>query len=141
MKIKLITFFIFCALGFTVQTQNHKITLKITNIESTEGKVFVSLFNKEKGFLEDGGSISKELININGSKASHVFENLPDGDYAIAIYHDENMDGKCNKNWMGIPKEGYGFSTNFKPKLAAPSFDQIKVKVVGDTVVEIKMLN
>lgn len=141
MKIKLITFFLFCVSGVSAQTQDSKIILEISNIKSTKGKIFVSLFDKAEGFLEHGKSIQKAFVAIPGNTMTYVFDNLPSGNYAIAIYHDENNDEECNKNWLGVPKEGYGFSTNFKPSLSAPSFEKVKINIKGETLVKIKMIN
>lgn len=40
----------------------------------------------------------------------------------MAVVHDENMNGKLDTNWLGIPKEGYGFSNAAKGVVGAPSF-------------------
>jgi uncharacterized protein (DUF2141 family) len=64
-----------------------------------------------------------------------VFENLPAGDYAISILHDVNKDGKMNTNFMGIPKEGYGFSNNVMGTMGPPSFEKAKFKLSSEKVV------
>jgi len=66
--------------------------------------------------------------------------NIPAGSYAVAIFHDENSDGVCNTNFLGIPEEGYGFSNNIKPLLSAPTFDEAKVSVKKDTEIEIHLI-
>ncbi len=43
-------------------------------------------------------------------------------DVALAVVHDENMNGKLDTNLLGIPKEGYGFSNDAKASLGAPTF-------------------
>ena len=50
------------------------------------------------------------------------FEGIPAGTYALVVLHDENMNGKVDTNWIGIPKEGYGFSNDAKASFSAPSF-------------------
>ena len=42
------------------------------------------------------------------------------------LYHDENGDGKMNRNFFGIPKEPFGFSNNVKPKFSMPTFEECK---------------
>ena len=42
--------------------------------------------------------------------------------YALAVIHDENMNGKLDTNRLGMPTEGYGFSNDAKAFLRAPSF-------------------
>jgi uncharacterized protein (DUF2141 family) len=55
---------------------------------------------------------------------SITLQNISDGRYALAIFHDENGDGKMNKNMLGIPKEGYGVSNNVKNLMSAPTFKE-----------------
>jgi uncharacterized protein (DUF2141 family) len=61
-------------------------------------------------------------INIRKSQARCDFEDIPPGTYAIAVVHDENMNGKLDTNLLGIPTEGYAFSNDAKGLLGAPSF-------------------
>jgi hypothetical protein len=51
-----------------------------------------------------------------------VFTNLSYGRYGISLYHDENANGKMDKNLMGIPKEADGFSNNAKGFFGKPDF-------------------
>ena len=34
------------------------------------------------------------------------------GRYSVALYHDENGNKKFDRDFIGIPSEGYGFSNN-----------------------------
>ena len=73
-------------------------------------------------------------------KDSHEFViNLPEGVYAIALFVDANKNLKIDKNFFGIPKEQFGFSNNAMGKLSAPSFEQAKFKVEGNTLQNIKL--
>ena len=73
-------------------------------------------------------------------KESHEFIiNLPEGIYAIALFVDVNKNLKIDKNFLGIPKEQFGFSNNATGKLSAPSFEQAKFEVRGDTLQNIKL--
>jgi len=49
-------------------------------------------------------------------------EHIPPGTHALALIHDENMNGKLDTNWLEIPKEGYYFSNDVKAVRGAPSF-------------------
>ena len=71
---------------------------------------------------------------------SHEFViNLPEGTYAIALFIDANENLKIDKNFLGIPKEQYGFSNNAMGKLSGPSFEQAKFQVKGNAVQNIKL--
>jgi uncharacterized protein (DUF2141 family) len=65
---------------------------------------------------------------------------LPKGKYAISIFHDTNEDGELSTNFIGIPKEPYGFSNNPKAKFGPPSFEQSLFEFVEDgQVIEIEL--
>jgi uncharacterized protein (DUF2141 family) len=49
--------------------------------------------------------------------------------------HDSNSNQKLDTNWIGIPKEGYGFSNNAKATLGPPSFDQVKFNLKGEVII------
>ena len=51
---------------------------------------------------------------------------MPYGIYALAIYQDENKNGKIDKNFLGIPTEHYAFSNDYKPTIKAPAFKDCK---------------
>ncbi len=73
-------------------------------------------------------------------KESHEFViNLPEGIYAIALFIDANENFKIDKNFLGIPKEQYGFSNNAMGKLSGPSFEQAEFQVKGSAVQNIKL--
>jgi uncharacterized protein (DUF2141 family) len=61
------------------------------------------------------------VLKIRETQARCDFEDIPPGTYALAVIHDENMNGKLDTNWLGIPKEGYGFSNAVKAMRGAPT--------------------
>jgi len=56
-------------------------------------------------------------------------ENVAPGNYAAFIFHDENNNGVMDHNWLGLPKEKFGYYKNFKVKLLPPSFDDVAFNV------------
>ena len=49
---------------------------------------------------------------------------LPPGEYGASVLHDENRNGKMDKNFAGIPLEGYGVTNNPKPPLRAATYKE-----------------
>ena len=74
----------------------------------------------------------QEIVIIKDSTSSFTFTDLDTGKYAIRYYHDENLNGKMDKNLMGKPTEGYGFSNNVIGKFAPPPFEKWIFEVRGD---------
>ncbi|MGO1586173.1 MAG: DUF2141 domain-containing protein [Mesonia sp.] len=101
---------------------NPQLHIEIHGIEKDVGFIEMGVYTKQEGFLEEGEAFKIFRIPVKNKKASIKIPDLPKGTYAISLYHDENEDTICNRNFIGIPKEPYGFSTNFKPKFSAPSF-------------------
>lgn len=99
------------------------IKVTVTDVSNKNGEVMVALFSSSKGFpYETSHAIQKQKGRaVNGSVAV-TFTSIPEGAYAIALFHDTNGDGKLNTNFMGIPKEGYGVSNNSYNTFSAPDY-------------------
>jgi hypothetical protein len=73
-------------------------------------------------------------IKVRHTEARCDFEDIPPGTYALALIHDENMNGKLDTNWLGVPTEGYGFSNDVKALLGVPSFSAASFHYDGGTL-------
>lgn len=120
--------------------QQGQLSVTVPNINKIEGKIQVSLYNSKDKFIKKGQEYKSQIRKVGSNSETFIFKNLPVGDYAVALYHDENSDEKCNTNLIGIPKEGYGFSKNFKPSLSAPKFDDTKFKLDGPMEIYVKLI-
>ena len=100
------------------------IHVKILNIRNSTGTVDCALFESPEGFPIDvlRSATNVMVIKVRNTQARCDFEDIPPGTYALAVIHDENMDGKLDTNWFGVPTEGYGFSNDAQGWLGAPSF-------------------
>jgi uncharacterized protein (DUF2141 family) len=100
------------------------ISVRVLNIKNNTGTVDCALFESPNGFPIEflHSATNVMVIRVRDTQARCNFEDIPPGTYAIAVIHDENMDGKLNSNWLGIPTEGYGFSNDARGVLSAPSF-------------------
>ena len=67
------------------------------------------------------------------------FDNLPAGEYAVSIAHDENSNGKVDFSWLHIPNEGYGVSNNAKGFMSPPSYSDAKFELNKSQRVDIKI--
>jgi uncharacterized protein (DUF2141 family) len=75
----------------------------------------------------------KILSDIPGEKMIIRFDSLSFGTYAVAAMHDENGDEKMNFNLLGMPKEGYCFSNNIRPKFRRPTWNEAKFDIKRKT--------
>ncbi len=113
--------------SFTVisRVTENKLSLSITNLRNNKGHVLISVYKDGVGYPEElDKAVRRAKLTITNKTASVSFAGLASGNYAIAILHDENNDGKMNTNFLGIPKEGYGFSNNVMGTFGPPTFSK-----------------
>lgn len=107
--------------------------ITVSGIRSAKGQVVVSVFKDEKSFDEEIPfkkiPFDKKGL-VNGTMVVNV--KLDPGTYGLVLVDDENKNGKLEKNFVGVPKEGFGFSNFFMEKLKKPSFHEFKMNIKGD---------
>ncbi|MBL0721001.1 MAG: DUF2141 domain-containing protein [Sulfurovum sp.] len=116
------------------------LNIKITNLSNQNGLVYIGLYNKSEDFLKMDKTYKKVSIRISSQTLKYRFKNLPKGSYAIALFHDKNQNKRFDRNILGIPKEGYGFSNNIRPTFRAAKFEEAKFKLDGNKHITINML-
>lgn len=124
-----------------ISSETKDLKLTITNIQHMEGNLVIGVYNSGGRFLEAGQAFRTISVDVNNGTEVVVIENLPLGTYAVSMYHDKNSNGKCDRNFLGIPKEPYGFSNNFRPKFSAPTFNDCKFILSSDQNMEISLVH
>ncbi len=129
MKLSFLLFFSLVSVNI-LSAQTASLTVTIQNLSSTKGNLHIGLYNKAEGFSKDEHVIKGAKVAVTETTVSYTFKDLPADNYAVAIFHDSNSDGKLNTNMVGYPKENYGFSNNaFGTFGAVPSFEKAKLEV------------
>lgn len=123
MRILIVT--IMLLLGYAASAQLNNLTVEVGHFNNAQGKLRVALFTNESNYLKDSQYQSDTTI-YNAEKVAVVFKNLPPGEYAISIYHDENDNGKLDTNFMGIPSEPYAFSNNAPSRFGPAKYAESK---------------
>ena len=114
----------------TTLTHAADLTVSFTNLKSDKGQIYIAMWDSAQGFPKDYNQ-AIETITIAATQTKVKIENLKNGYYAIAIFHDKNSDQTLNTNAMGIPKEAFGFSNNSRLLFGPPSFNKAKFKIEG----------
>jgi len=96
-----------------------------------------AVYINSESFLSDN-AFAKQKFDCAQVKNNNISFKLPTGQYGIAIYHDENGDGKLNKNFVGYPSEPFGFSNNPQILARAPSWKDAVFQHGGETTIEIR---
>lgn len=133
------TFFIAVFASFSPPiNQNLKVT--ITRLHNNNGMVLVSLFKDGVGYPDSPEkAYGKERAYIVEKSATIIFKSVPPGSYSVAILHDENNNQRMDKNILGIPKEGYGFSNNAAAAFGPPSYKKASFTHTTNAATEIQI--
>lgn len=106
------------------QSSSPGIHVEIPNIKNSTGNIACGIFQSPEGFPDKFLGLARVIIikKIQKKNAQCDFSEIPTGTYAIAVIHDENMNGELDTNWFGNPTEGYGFSNTTIDEFGAPAF-------------------
>ncbi|MES2318744.1 MAG: DUF2141 domain-containing protein [Pseudomonadota bacterium] len=106
------------------------LTITVNNVKSDKGQIRITLYNQSAKWLKLG--YKRVLAPAATGTVSAVFSNLPSGEYAVALFHDEDSDEKMAKNLIGIPTEPVGFSNDARGTFGPPAFDAVKLNLEQD---------
>jgi uncharacterized protein (DUF2141 family) len=106
------------------------LVIHATGFRNQKGVAGGTLFTSPNGWPEDNDkAYAHGPFPITGDHATLTFEHLPSGRYGVAILHDENSNHKLDRNFLRIPKEGFGFANNPHVGLSAPKWEDAAVNV------------
>lgn len=143
---KMVIFSVMAVFCFSVssgygETGKGKLRISVTGAVNNNGTINLALFNSGNEYLSKKGTpFMKVKAPISSNQAEIELTDVPFGEYAIKVYHDENGNGLMDKNFMGIPKEDYAFSNNAAGTFGPPSYDKVKFNFnKNGMTLEIKM--
>jgi len=102
------------------QSGTATLTIRVTGVHNNKGRIALALFQSEAGFPGDSSKamrLQQAEIDAQTRSAQFTLQGIPYGVYAVSVFHDENMNGKLDKNFVGAPKEGYGASNNPRKRM------------------------
>ncbi|WP_394747724.1 DUF2141 domain-containing protein [Spongiimicrobium salis] len=115
------------------------LSVNVSGVKTSDGKISVAVYDTSEGFLKfdqvfkgTSASAQKGITNV-------VIDDLPDGEYALAVFHDKNANDELDTNWLGIPKEAIGFSKAKMKTFGPPRFKECAMKIDADAEITIKI--
>ena len=119
----------------------HRISVQVTGVSPAQGEVAVTLYPDDaRRFLAPRGKLLRTRIKAKAPATTTCFWVASPGAYAIAVYHDANGDQDFNRNAVGMPAEGFGFSNDAPTRFGLPSFDKVRFRArAGETPLTIRM--
>lgn len=119
--------------------QGSLLTIKIIGVPSDRGNILVGVYNKKEGFRDEKFTYKNLTVKAVKGTMTVSIPDLPNGNYAIAVFHDVNENNKLDKNFLGIPTEKYGFSNDAMGAFGPPDYEDCIVKVDGNKEISIKL--
>jgi uncharacterized protein (DUF2141 family) len=107
------------------------VEVRIEKLRNERGVVHLCLTARPATFPDcasDRQAVTRTVPARNGGAIG--FDGVAPGEYALAIFHDENGNKKLD-TFLGIPREGFGFSRNPVVRLGPPRFGQARFEVTG----------
>ena len=116
--------------GCTGPASGTWLNVVVDGVRNGNGVVAITLYADDSSkFLVKRGSLYVGRVDANtGTTRGCIFVPKP-GVYALALYHDENRDGRFDRTGLGLPAEGYGFSNNPATLAGLPQFRSVRLNV------------
>jgi uncharacterized protein (DUF2141 family) len=116
-----------------------RLTIEVEGLRSDRGHVIGAIYDTADQFPE-GSACRSATVAIARGAAAFAFDSLPPGSYAVGLFHDENDNGRLDKNFLGIPTEGVGLSGYDKLRLELPTFANAAFRYSGgEQTVKVKV--
>lgn len=123
-------------------TTQHTLTVSVNGFRNSQGNFIATLYNRDGSIPDEKFQkfYMQKKATITNNASAIVFKNLPAGDYAVGILHDENSNGKIDKGLL-LPVEGVGFSNfNSIGLTNKPNFRKASFNLNSDKKISIKLI-
>ncbi len=107
------------------------LSIDVSTPAGKQGAVLAAIFDKADGFPR-GKPLQTATATPVGGKAVVQFTGLPEGDYAVTAFLDENANLKLDTNLFGLPTELYGFSRDARNPVGPPAFADAAFRLGAD---------
>jgi uncharacterized protein (DUF2141 family) len=97
------------------------LTIRIDNVENNDGQIMVALYDGAGDYMKR--PVQTASVEAIAGTTTVLFKDLAPGDYAFAVYHDANGNGRLDRNRMGMPTEMFAFSNDAQGFMGPPGFD------------------
>ncbi len=110
-----------------------ELTVKLTGTHNADGAVSAAIYATKETFPKEGQQVAAFRAKATAGAVSVTFHDLPPGRYAVTAFHDENNNGKLDRDATGIPSEGYGVSNDARELLSPPYWDKASFELGSES--------
>jgi uncharacterized protein (DUF2141 family) len=114
------------------------LAVEVTGISDVRGNLMVAVYDSSETFDGGGKPVAAKRAEVGAETVVVTFDELMPGDHAVKLYHDANGNGELDRNMLGLPTEGYGFSNN-GGRYGPPPFEEARFTIEGATRISIRL--
>lgn len=123
--------------GFAQVLSAQTLTIEVRGIEKVKGQLYVAFYSSEDTFLKK--PLTGLRVEVTDTVLTIPCQGLPAGEYAFALFQDENGNGRLDTAAFGVPTEKSGFSNNAEGIMGPPSYDKCLFCLQKDTLMVIDL--
>ena len=116
------------------------LTVNFQSVRNTGGQLYYSLYNTEDSYNKEQDEALSGQIPAQEGTDTLVLHHVKPGFYALTTFHDENGNGKLDRNFLGQPKEQFGISNITRTLWSKPKWDEVKFEVKAGEMNELSVL-
>lgn len=117
------------ALAFTPLAESQEVSsvtqleITIDGLRTDRGRVWVGAYASQEDW-DAQIETAQSWAEIENGVARIRLSDLSSGEFAIQAFHDANDNNDFDTNFLGIPRERYGFSNNPRPKFRGANWNE-----------------
>lgn len=111
------------------------LTVDLEGVRAARGTLYVSVQTREQ-FMQESGIAGSVVTSPQAGSHRFGYE-LPAGEYAISVWHDDNGNGAFDKDERFVPLDGWALPHSERLR-GEPEFDQVKT-VIGDSPAAVRL--
>jgi uncharacterized protein (DUF2141 family) len=111
----------------TVAASGTYVDVYVGNVRNDRGHILVAVC-PEPGFLTANCPFVGSAPARKGVVEARV-SGFPPGTYAVQVFHDENDNRQIDRNLLGLPTEGMGFSNDAPFRFGPPTFKDAAIEI------------
>lgn len=104
--------------------ESGQLSVRATAEHSSSGVLRVRIARDGDEYAGESEAYLEDAVPMRGTSRTVTFDNVEPGEYAVAVYLDEDENGELNTNLFGVPKEPIGFSRNPRIGMSRPNFSE-----------------
>lgn len=111
------------------------IQVTVEKVRSSKGLITAVLYSDDpETFLKRGARLDRIRVDAREGETTLCLQAPTAGRYSVALYHDENGNEEFDRDFLGIPSEGYGFSQNPGFRFGKPDVEETLFTIDGTPV-------